>query len=51
MTKVGYRTVLIKEDAYQKIKEIAQTNNKSICDTLTEIILTYIEQKQEPQTC
>ncbi|MDW8034508.1 MAG: hypothetical protein RMI79_06235 [Nitrososphaerota archaeon] len=47
MTKTGYKSVLIKEEAYQKLKEIAKKEDISVCKTISKIINEYIESHKE----
>jgi predicted DNA-binding ribbon-helix-helix protein len=49
LTKLGYRSVLLREEAYEKIKEIAKKEDISICKAITKILSEYIE-KHENET-
>lgn len=46
MTKTGYKTVLMKKEAYEKLKEIAEKENSSICNILTKIITEFMESRK-----
>jgi predicted DNA-binding ribbon-helix-helix protein len=45
LTKLGYKSVLLKEEAYEKIKEIAKKEDISICKAITKILSEYIEKQ------
>jgi len=48
MSKKGWKTVLIMENAYNQLKELSQKQNQSICKTLSKIIIEYITQPNQP---
>ena len=43
MTKKGYKTVLIPESSYNKLKKIAEKLNLSLCKTLNKIVEEYMD--------
>ena len=43
MTKEGYRSVLVKEEAYEKIKQIAEKKDISICQAITLVISEFLK--------
>ena len=45
MTKQGYKTILVKEEIYEKIKEIAEKENLSIAKATSKIVSEYLENK------
>jgi len=48
MTRKGYKTVLISEEAYQILVKLAEQNNTSIRKMTDKIVKTYAEKlKQE----
>ncbi|MEM3592181.1 MAG: hypothetical protein QW702_08830 [Candidatus Bathyarchaeia archaeon] len=47
MTKAGYKSVLIKEETYQKLKELAEKEDTSICKMITKIMNEFLEQHKE----
>jgi len=47
MTKEGYRSVLVKEEAYEKIKQIAEKKSISICQAITLVISEFFEKHKE----
>ena len=46
MTKEGFRSVLVSEETYEKLKQISKKKNLSMCKTVGKIVEEYINQHQ-----
>ena len=50
MTKEGYKTVLVREEDYEKIREIARNEDISIVKAISKILREYMNATVQHQT-